>query len=797
MGPGRLGEGSIERERCFYFDKFVKDLWDPLFRERPGAREQVALVALGGYGEGYLCAGSDIDLLFLHTGLSEKELSEFVERLIYPLWDYRFEVTYRIFTPEEALNFALEDPTFLTALFSARLIYGSEGLFAELTRGFQRLISGRAKELYLRLKKFREARLARLGEEVYFLEPHLKDGPGGLRDFQFLLWAGRIVFGLEELGDFVRTGLLTPEEERRISEAVGFLRRVRETLHHFCERKEDRLFMEYQPEVARRLGYSPDRKGTEAFMTDLFRALSTIKETAEDLMDTVEDLFFPEDSRKIRFEFPIPTGAFLRRIFETQAREGFPFDRYLKKYLRGRSFRPEDLEELREAFVSLLPEPASLLMLRTMRTTGILYHLLPEFRPLQGKVQYDLYHLYALDEHLFLTVEALHRLRSERPDLWKDLSDPPRELYFAALLHDIAKGEPRHAETGAQKVQEIARRFGLSGEALEEVVFLVRHHLLLVDTALRRDLGEEKVAEDVALKVKTPRRLSSLYLLTLADSQATGPRALTSWKAELLEELYQKVLKLFQLRKEATDLARKREALLRELPSWLVKSVPLPQLEHYDLKTLKHLCLLVERFLASGQELLAESLTRGEGCHLFVICRDRFGLLADLCGTLLAAGFRLRRVRAFTWPQGLAVDEFLVEPLFPEADLRDWEALFLKVSRKEIDLAALLARKTGSIWRPRSKIKWSPPSEIKIDQETSAFYTLLEIYTPEAPFLLYEIATIITQSGLGIGKALVSEKEDMAAFIFYLQTGGGEKLSAQEAEELRRKIQKKLKEVVL
>ncbi|WP_168718801.1 HD domain-containing protein [Thermosulfurimonas marina] len=794
-----LTEGHSEkgsRERCFYFDKFVRGLWEPLFRENPESRERVALVALGGYGEGYLCAGSDVDLLFLHAGLSEGTLASFVERLIYPLWDYHFEVSYRIFTPEEALRFALEEPTFLTALFSARLVYGSEALFAELLRGLRKLVSGRAKELYLRLKKYREARLARLGEEVYFLEPHLKEGPGGLRDFQFLIWAGRIVFGLEGLEDFVRTGLLTPEEEREISGAVSFIRRVRETLHRFCERKEDRLFMEYQPEIARRLGYPPDRRGTETFMTELFRAFSTLKEAVEDLMETVEELFFPEASPKIRFEVPSPTGAFLRRIFEIQAHEGRPLDRHLKKYLRGRFFCPEELEELRKAFPSLLTEPYSLLMLRSLRTTEVLYQILPEFRPLQGKVQYDLYHLYALDEHLFLTVEALHRLRSERPDLWKELPGGlPKELFFAALLHDVAKGQPGHAEVGAQRVREIAPRFGFSGQALEEVVFLVRHHLLLMDTALRRDLEEEKVVEEVALKVKTPSRLASLYLLTLADARATGPRAFTSWKAELLEDLYQKVRKLLQARKGTPDLAQKRKALLKEISPLLAESVPLPQLEHYDLPTLKRICLLVKSFLSSERAFLAEISPRPEGYSLFVVCPDRPGLLADLCGSLLAAGFRLRRVRAFTWPQGLAVDEFVVEPFWPGANLEEWKGLLARIFDQEVDLASLLSHKSESIWKLGPKIKWESPSEIQIDQESSPFYTILEIYTAEAPFLLYEIATTITHHGLTIGKALVSEKEDRAAFILYLQTKEGEKLSAQEAEELRQKIQNQLKEV--
>jgi len=789
----RTAETPVERERCFYFDRFVRGLWEPLFREREELRGRVALVALGGYGEGYLCAGSDVDLLFLHTGLPEKDLSLFVERLIYPLWDYRFEVTYRIFTPEEALGFALEDPTFLTALFSARLIYGSEELFRELEEGFRRLIAGRAKEIYLRLKKSRETRLKRLGEEIYYLEPHLKDGPGGLRDFQFLIWVGKVVFGLDDLTDYVRIGLFTPEEEARISEAAAFIRRVREELHRFRQRKEDRLFMEYQPEIARRLGYAEGRRGTENFISDLFRAFSIVKDGVEDLLDAVEDLFFPGASDKIRFEAPVPGPVFLRRVFGEQARRGLPLDRHLKKYLRGRSFREEELAELRRDFPDLLTEPFSLTMLRSLRSTGVLYYLLPEFRPLHGRVQYDLYHLYALDEHLFLTVEALHSLRRERPHLFPASEKGIRELYFAALLHDIAKGEKDHAVSGAQKALDIAERFGFSPESREEIAFLIRNHLLLMDTALRRDLGEERVAEEVALRLKTSERLNTLYLLTLADARATGPRALTSWKLELLEELYLKAKKILEAGK-ASDLAARREALLPQAGP-LAASIPLPQLEIYAPQVLVHLCRMVERYLAENPPFLAGELLLGEGRSLFVVCKDRAGLLADLCGSLLAAGFRIRRVRAFTWPQGLAVDEFRVEPLVPEADLEAWRSLFGRVLSGHENLSPLVMRRSQTLLRLGPKIKREKFLEIKIDHETSDFYTLVEIYTPEDPFLLYRITTIITQSGFVIGKALISEKEDMSAQILYLQTREGEKLSAGEAEELRQKIQKNLKEV--
>ncbi|MBX6423257.1 HD domain-containing protein [Thermosulfurimonas sp. F29] len=790
----RTAETPVERERCFYFDRFVRRLWEPLFREREDLRERVALVALGGYGEGYLCAGSDVDLLFLHTGLPEKDLSLFVERLIYPLWDYRFEVTYRIFTPEEALHFALEDPTFLTALFFARLVYGAEPLFRELTEGFRRLVAGRAKEIYLRLRKFREARLKRLGEEIYFLEPHLKDGPGGIRDYQFLIWVGKIVFGVEDLSDMVRTGLFTPEEARRISEAISFVRRVRENLHHLCQRKEDRLFMEYQPELARCLGYTPDRTGTENFISDLFRAFAVIKEGVEDLIDAVEDLFFPENSRKIRFEAPVPSPAFLKRIFESQARRGLSFDRHLKKYLRGRSFREEEISELRKAFPLLLAEPFSLTMLRNLRSTGILYYLIPEFRRIHGKVQYDLYHLYALDEHLFLTVDALHSLKEERPELWEKVAARGRELYLAALLHDIAKGKPDHAAVGARESLNIIERFGLDKKSGEEVSFLIGNHLLLIDTALRRDLAEERVSEEIALKVRTPERLAALYLLTLADARATGPKALTSWKAELLEELYQKVRKLLESR-ETTNLAVKKETLLRKTPGDIAWSVPLHQLEIYELPILVRLCELVIRFLQENSDFVAEELVLQDGRSLFVVCRDRPGLLADLCGSLLAADFRIRRVRAFTWPQGVAVDEFRLEPLLPEADLKTWRSLLSEIFQGRVNLSDLMARKSGTFLHLGPKIKWKNGVEIKLDQKTSDFYTLLEIYTPEDPFLLYKIATIITQSGFVIGKALISEKEDMSAQILYLQTREGEKLSAGEAEELCQKIQKKLKEV--
>ncbi len=791
-----------QRERCIYLDRFVKDLWEPLFRESRGLEERLALVALGGYGEGLLCPGSDIDLLFLHRDLPESVLSRFVESVVYPLWDYRFEVSYRVFTLEEALGFATEDPTFFTSLLSARLICGSETLFRELREGFEGLVYGREKEFYQRLKALREARLARLGEEVFFLEPHLKDAPGGLRDFQFFLWVGRLIFGFENLSDFTHAGLLSPEEEKELLAAANFLRRVREELHILCARKEDRLFMEYQPEIAHRLGFgSGDRQGTEAFISQLFRALATIKEAVENLLEEIEDLFFPAQAqKKILLQEPVPAWKFLRRIFETQAREGWPLARDLKRYLRSRRWSSKDLQELREIFPDLLKESHSLTMLRSLRSTGVLYYLLPEFKPLYGRVQYDVYHLYALDEHLFLTVAALNRLRRSKSELFEGVSSE-RVLFLAGLLHDVAKGERDHAQAGAQKVREIGPRLGLSPEEVKELVFLVKEHLLLINTALRRDLAEERVIEEVALRIGDLSRLNALYLLTLADAEATGPRALNAWKRSLLEELYAKVKKLLEARWHVRDLdllKEKKKLLGERFPRELVERIPLPQLEIYSLEELEKILELVWEFEEKEPEVILEFREeRLNGVRrVFVVTRDRPGLFADLVGGFFASGFDIRKARAFTWSGGLAVDEFWIEPLVAGEEFEGWQVRLERILKGEEEVAEAVRRRREAFLRvgPRNPLR--PDIEVRMDQEASDFYSLLEIYAPDRPGLLYEIAAVISESGFVIGKALLSEKEDLVADIFYIQTREGEKLSAPEAESLVQKIQIKLKEVV-
>ncbi len=786
-----------QKERCIYLDRFVKDLWTPA--RKSAEEEELALIALGGYGEGLLCPGSDVDLLFLHRGLPEDLLSRWIENIIYPLWDYRFEVSYRIFTVKEALEFALEDLTFFTSLLSARFICGSEDLFQELQQGFEKLLLGREKEFYERLKSLRQARLEQLGEEVYFLEPHLKNSPGGWRDFQFFLWVGRIIFGFQSLSDFTQAGLLSPKEETQLMEASEFLRRVREELHIFCARKEDRLYMEYQPEIALRLGFGRNRAGTEAFMSRLFRSLMTIREAVEDLTEEVEGLFFPQSKEeKIPLEKPAPAQEFLLRIFSLQASEGRRFDRHLKRYLRGRRWSPEELRPLQEVFPDLLQAPHSLLVLRTLRDTGLLGALIPEFEALCGRIQYDVYHLYALDEHLFLTVKALDYWCRQKPELAEQVSSR-RALYLAALLHDIAKGEAQHAEKGAQKARPILESFPLSEEEKEEVLFLIRQHLLLVDTALRRDLAEEKVIEEVALRVKNTKRLTALYLLTLADSKATGPKAFTSWKLALLEELYLKVERLLERQGaswQPEDIAQKRRLLKEEFPSSLVNRIPLAQLESYSPSELRQLLFLVSYFESQKPLFVSQEESSASMIRVWVITRDKPGLFAELAGTFGAAGFDVRKARAYTWSGGLAVDEFWLDPLTEEARLEIWKELFRKVLNGELSLPELVQKRRPTFWPSKPRNPLLGPPEVRIDQEASDFYSLFEIYAPDQPGLLFEIAYLITQEGYIIGKALLSEKEDLVADIFYLQTQEGEKLSAEEAEGLREKIQTKLKEVV-
>ncbi len=808
-----LAARSSVTNRAKRVDKLIKSLFPPAFRKRP-----VAILAVGGYGRKELCPYSDVDLLFLHGELSEEELSDLVEKVLYSLWDKKFEVGYRVCSLEEVLGDARKDFSLLTALLDARLVSGSRKLFKKFKELFEtNLISGKRKEFFQVLKETRQKRLEIYQEDSFLLQPNIKEGLGGLRDYHLLLWTARILFGLETLRDIERAGLISTKEKLQLKAAYQFLLAVREELHFQAKRHEDRLYFEYQPVIAVKMGFGYEAEGAiSKFMTNIYRAMGQIHEIVEAVLDHVELTLglLPDERKKLEGGFEVISGRlyltyreralwdwpYVLKLFMLQAETGLKLHHLTRLFLKenlisSKTFNIVNIEG--SFFTKLLVKPHAYLALKSMRETGFLSLILPEFQRVLGLTQFDVYHVHPLDEHLLLTVQELSRLRKERSIYW-DRVENEEVLFLAGLLHDIAKGLPgRHEEVGAEMAYEIAMKFGFSKEEAQNVSRLVRDHLSMVETAFRRDLTEEKVIVDFAKKMKDLGHLTRLYYLTIADSRATGPNAWNSWKAALIDELYLKTAKIFTegflAEKQAiSELEAKEKALKKEFGS-LVDILPSCYLLYAPLEELKPEINKLKTFKEKSLPFLLDISKRKDLFKILVITKDRPELFVRLTGIFTLHHLDVRLARIFTLEDDTVLDIFEVHSPCGEIIKDELEKTFKDLILQNLDLETRL-KETRPLFSSIKKPSKTVNFQVSINNVHSDFFTIIEVYAPDKRGLLYYLAKAISIWPLNIERAFISNKEDLVSDVFYVRTPEGEKLSDEETESLEKYLRNKLKE---
>jgi [protein-PII] uridylyltransferase len=544
-------------------DDFIVNQFNiaPAVKKTRGA---IAVVALGGYGRREFFPYSDIDLLLLHDRWSKKSIQAVAEALLYPLWDTGFEVGHSVRGVKDAVQFAMDDFHFQVALLDARLLAGSQELFDELrARYTKKVFDGRRHEFVRTMEAFKSERWQKYGSHTYLLEPHIKEGKGGLRDIQAMLWVAKGVFGLQDLDAIQASGMLEAVNRQAFENSGSMLTKIRNQLHLLCGRKNDHLIFEFQEEMARTFGYRDQggMLGVEHFMRDVYSHLQTVS--------VVTDLFFEhirevlgitgglsveqqlERSISIRggtvrlagMENLVERPYLLMRLFLQAGRTSSPLHhrtrQLVTRHLNLVDDRFRSSKRVARIFLELLTQTDDIFpVLETMLATGLLTQYLPEFAGVESLAQHDLYHLYTVDRHQLQTVAELTRLRKSKEELFAEIQDI-EVLYLAALLHDIGKGKQTdHSVLGAEMVVAIGRRLRLSEEANDTLAFLIRYHLFLPENAMRRDFTDREFIRQTAEFIGDVQRLTMLYLLTIADSKATGPSAWSDWKSSLLSEMY-------------------------------------------------------------------------------------------------------------------------------------------------------------------------------------------------------------------------------------------------------------------
>ncbi|HGY11429.1 MAG TPA: HD domain-containing protein, partial [Desulfobacterales bacterium] len=623
----KMGTGILTKKRDVLIEKFLKgnesgflkkytsvldEYFFSIFEKSRAAKKLTiagtpfAIIALGGYGRKEQCIHSDIDLLILFEENVPPGVEAFVQELLYPLWDARFEVGYAVRNIEECLEMAFSRYDILTTILDARFICGASLIYTSFMERFRSDLSTKhLKDTLNYLFEHGEKRHFDFGDSTYLIAPDLKSGFGGLRDYHILLWYAKIKSNIKTKRDLEYYGFLTHFEYLSLKDSLSNIWKIRNFLHYITKRKCDTLHFEYQTELAGLLGYGSKNQqpNVEHFLGDLHARMDFLKQINQ---IAFEDIFGSCRIKKGTTE-PRPTKTdglvikkgrltfvntvvilqkpdLLLKIFLESGLRKIPLSIEARRIVNEFLHLVDDDIKTSPACIKIFKKIMSLSywefnVLNVMLATGILEKFIPEFSALVNKIQYNHYHLFPVDKHSIRCVQIMNSFKepggSSVDTLYRSVFKEVRNknvLLFTALLHDIGKSNPakEHSKTGAKIANPIFKRFAFNSTEVEDAVFLIENHLALVKTATRRDISDEETAVYMANKIGKIRLLRMLYLLTVADSRATGPKAWNDWTENLLKDLFLKtmgILKKGELASKKTQriISKKKENVLRLL----------------------------------------------------------------------------------------------------------------------------------------------------------------------------------------------------------------------------------------
>lgn len=788
------------------------------------------IAAVGGLGRGEVSFVSDVDLVFVYSKRLPSCLHNLIQNFVQAMWDGGFELGHTVSSCTGLKQLIKEDFAARTTCLETRFIHGAKELYARWRKDVLHIHSNRQRKHFLdMLNTAREKRGEQLSKSIYLLEPNIKEGLGGLRDLHTLRWCGSVFEKNPDPRHLWDAGYIDLTEYCWLEQALDFLWRVRLQLHLMSPRRQDQLVMQYQQGLAVRMGFEDNQAGgraVEGFMRSYYRQTARVRRVTDFLLEKLNMDLLPSrqrarrqkvlpgpfllDGRHIRFhdsKLVAANPGLLMHLFWEAARNEAHFHHETGQVVRNNlelftaNWRKDPLI-VSQFFDILLSPPMAFPILKVMLETGFLEAFLPELAPLRYRVQHDAYHLYTVDEHLLRTVKELHTiLAGQDPDalpsefssqLLQEVLPNRRVLFLAALIHDVGKGQGHgHAQRGARMAVEIGTRLGLSESELFFLVFLVDQHLLMAETALKRDLAEEKPVEECALNIGSMQRLVALYLLTVADSKATGPQVYTFWRRALIIELALKVKHLLeQTDWQGGDVSSRVQAVRDNISSLLqsdpAQSQVMAWLEKLSLRYLltqsaeavvKHFFLeqeLAETSVAFRVKALSQDMW-----ELTLVTPDVTHLFDYLTGVLWSNGVNIVSADIYTRSYGVAVDVLIVDqipdPLHPEEVWNRVHKDLEMVIGGHMSLDAYMADKKPV--RPFGRVPFiSGEDRVVINEQASDFYTVIEVYTWERPGVLHTISKALHCFDLSIQVAKITTPGAQVVDVFYVYDQTGDKI---------------------
>ncbi|MBO9662921.1 MAG: [protein-PII] uridylyltransferase [Dokdonella sp.] len=802
---------DLVRRRAGAIESVVAHVW----RSCVGDAADCALFAVGGFGRGVLFPHSDVDLLALVQPDAAARQARALEAFFTCLWDLGLKPGHAVRTPAQCRELAAADVTVFTTLLDAHLLAGDETLLAALRGIVDDPALWPPAEFFLAKRDEQRARYARFDDTAYNLEPNLKDGPGGLRTLDLMRWLGRRVAGAGDFAAMVEHGLLDATERAALERSEATLWRYRYALHLAAGRPEERLLFDHQRRLAADLGYADEHEknlAVEQFMQRYYRAATVAERLCVQFKERCAELLEPASGEPRvldegfvalgpRLELR-DAGLFLRRprtmvdafalLLDHPELRGLSAQtmRLLQQALaRHRGGFAEDRNVL-AAFLALLRRGAPAVeALAAMNRHGVLAAILPVFRRVVGRMQYDLFHVYTVDEHTLRVLRNVARYadasaREELPLACQafEALEKPELLLLAALFHDVAKGRGGdHSVLGEEDARAFGARLDLPREDVDLVAWLVRWHLLMSVTAQRQDITDPEVVHRFASQVEDTERLDHLYLLTIADIAGTNPKLWNEWKARLLADLY--VAARYALRaglirpphagvRAEACRTRARELLAESgLDAARADSVlsgfPEASFLRHRPEQIARQARALER--AGAQDLVVTvqaRSTRGGSSELFVRAADRDGLFAAIAATLDRCGLDVVDARLLASGRGLVFDTFEVLDAASSAALSAARAAELESALARVLSGDRLDARVARRSLPRRLRHFQRTPQIEFSATGEA--TQLALVCSDRPGLLAQVAQALRDARVRVHDARIATFGERVEDFFVL-----------------------------
>ena len=811
-------------------DKLLVQLW-----RNADFGQSAALIAVGGYGRGELFPSSDVDVLVLlpDNVIAEESplLKAKLETFIGSCWDSGLEIGSSVRNLRDCLEESEKDITVKTSLLESRLLTGNLALYQQFEQSYQEAMDPHAffvaktLELNQRHNKFENT--------PYSLEPNCKESPGGLRDLQIILWVARAAGLGRTWGDLAARGLATQLEVKQIKRNEAVLSLIRARLHLLAKRREDRLVFDLQHALAEAFGYkaqsTPEGKhkqrASEVLMRQYYWAAKAVTQLNQILLLNIEEHLQAQrgdlriEVRKLNEYFLEING--LLEVAQDDLYQKYPhaiLETFLlfqqtpgvkglsAKTLRAlynvrgvmdANFRRDPVN--RATFLKILQESQGIThALRLMNQTSVLGRYLWVFRNIVGQMQHDLFHVYTVDQHILMVLRNVRRFfiadHAHEYPFCSQLAagwDKPFILYTAALFHDIAKGRGGdHSKLGVLEVKRFCRQHGISSDDAKLIAFLVGEHLMMSHVAQKEDLSDPDVIAAFAKRVGNERRLTALYLLTVADIRGTSPKVWNAWKGKLLEDLYKYTLRVLGGRAPDANAeveSRKREALIElarhsephDGQKALWDTLDIGYFMRHDASEIAWHARQLSRYISrvevtSVSNLNGKCIVRarisplGEGLQVLVYTEDQTDLFARICGYFDQAGFSILDAKIHTAKNGYALDTFqVVTSLMPE-HYRELINMVESGLGTTIDQKGELPPPTrGRVSRRVKNFPIAPRITLHPDEKAQSW--LLGISASDRLGLLYSVATVLAKHSISLKLAKISTLGERVEDTFLIE----------------------------